>query len=258
MRREARGRVLRVLVVSDLHYDRRVYRGVDESRAWDWLLEIVDYHRPGLLVGLGDWGEAVSEEEFYRLLRRVRVWTVYGNHDRLDVLARMCNVLAGGYEPVLMGDGEVRVYGGLRFGAINGIVALRRRVRRGVPRKTPDEYVEVARRLRGRVDVLLMHDTPKLPLPEYEFMAEDERVKAVARAVEEAGLRLVLCGHLHTGKPYTVYRLPGGTLYVRVDSSQASRAYAIIDPGEGVVTVWVDRAEAERIPLPAAAAAGNG
>ena len=31
---------MKVLVISDLHYDKRVFRGVDESRAWEWLLSI--------------------------------------------------------------------------------------------------------------------------------------------------------------------------------------------------------------------------
>ena len=38
-----------------------------------WLLDIVDYYRPDLLISLGDWGEAIIEEEFYDLLKRVRV-----------------------------------------------------------------------------------------------------------------------------------------------------------------------------------------
>ncbi len=231
---------MKVLVVSDLHYDRRVYEGVDESRAWEWLLGVVDYHRPGLLVSLGDWGEAVNEEEFYGLLRRVRVWSIYGNHENMEVLRKMYNVLTDSYEPVLMGDGEVRVFGGLRFGAINGIVALRRRVRRGVPRKKPEEYVEVARKLRGRVDVLLLHDSPKLPLDEYKFIANDGRAQAVAIAVYEARPRLVLCGHLHIS-PYTIYRYEYGTLYVRVDSSQKHRTYLILHTDTMRLEIWRDQ-----------------
>lgn len=74
---------MRVMVISDLHYDKRVYEGVDESRAWEWLLGIVDYHRLDLLISLGDWGEAVNEGEFYELLRKMRVWSIYGNHENL-------------------------------------------------------------------------------------------------------------------------------------------------------------------------------
>ena len=48
------------MIVSDLHYDKRIYRGVYESKAWEWLLNIVNYHKPNLLISLGDWGEAVN------------------------------------------------------------------------------------------------------------------------------------------------------------------------------------------------------
>ena len=41
--------------------------------------------------------------------------------------------------------------------------------------------------------------------------------------------KLVLCGHLHTEKPYRLHRLPSGALYVRADSSQVSKAYAVIE-----------------------------
>ena len=90
------------------------------------MLSIVDYHKPDLLVSLGDWGEDISETKFYELLKKVRVWSIYGNHENLEVISRMYNVLDEVFEPVLMGDGEVREFAGLRFGAINGIVALRR------------------------------------------------------------------------------------------------------------------------------------
>ena len=228
------------MVISDLHYEKRVYRGVDESRAWEWLLSMVDYHRPDLLVSLGDWGEAVNEQEFYLLLRRVRVWSIYGNHENMGVLARMYNVLTDWYEPILLGDGEVREFGGLRFGGINGIIALRRRVRKGVPRKSPEEFVEIARSLRGRIDILLVHDSPKLPLEEYNFIADDERTRAVERAIHEATPRVVFCGHLHVS-PYTIYQYPSGTLYVRVDSSQNSKHYILLHPGDKTkLEIWRD------------------
>lgn len=240
---------MRAMVISDLHYDRKVYKGVDESRAWGWLLGIVDYHRPDLLISLGDWGGAVNPREFYELLRRVRVWSIYGNHDNLEVLGRMYNVLAGGYEPVLMRDGEVREFDGLRFGAINGIVALGRRMRRGVPRKRPEEFVEYGRRLRGKVDVLLLHDSPKLPLPEYSFIAEDGRAQAVGTAIYEARPEIVFCGHIHIDSPYTIHRLSYGTLYIRADSSQRHRCYALLDTHNLEVEIWRDTEKIYTIPI---------
>ena len=97
--------------------------------------------KPNLLISLGDWGEGINDVEFYELLRRVRVWSIYGNHEDLEVLRKMYNILVDKYEPVLISDGEVREFEGIKFGAINGIVALRRKKRKGVPRKRPEEFV---------------------------------------------------------------------------------------------------------------------
>jgi len=232
---------VKVMIISDLHYDKRIYKGVDESRAWSWLMSVVDYHRPDLLISLGDWGEAVNESDFGELLRRVRVWSIYGNHDILGVLGKMFNIVGGKLEPVLFEDGEVREIGGLRFGAINGIIALRRREKGGVPRKRPEEYIEIGKRLRDRVDVLLIHDSPKLPLKEYEFMRNDAATQAVEVAIYEAKPRIVLCGHIHIENPYTVYRYEYGTLYIRIDSSQRHRAYLVMHTGNGVkLEIWRD------------------
>ena len=230
---------MKVLVISDLHYEKAFHRGVDESRAWEWMLSVVDYHKPDLLISLGDWGYAVNPTEFYELLKRVRVWSIYGNHDNLEVLRSLYNVVTDRYEPILMGDGEIRELDGVRFGAINGIVALRRRERKGVPRKHPEEFVEVAKNLKGKADVLLLHDSPKLPLSDYERIADDARTRAVEVAVYEAKPKVVLCGHLHVS-PYTVYRLEYGILYVRVDSSQAHRHYLILHTNSMAIEVWKD------------------
>ena len=61
----------------------------------------------------------------------------------MDVLRKMYNVLTDRYEPV--GDGGMEEFASLRFEAINGIVALRRRERKGVPKKRPEEFVEIAK-----------------------------------------------------------------------------------------------------------------
>jgi len=83
---------LSILAICDLHYDRRIYRGFDEGRAWEWLLSIVDYHSPEYLLSCGDWGTAVNEAEFQMLLGRTIVLTIYGNHDDVEVLSKLYNV----------------------------------------------------------------------------------------------------------------------------------------------------------------------
>ncbi|MEM1610729.1 MAG: metallophosphoesterase [Sulfolobales archaeon] len=229
---------MKIMVISDLHYDKCVFQGVDESRAWEWLLDIVDYHRPDLLISLGDWGEAINEAEFYELLRRVRTWSIYGNHENLGVLRRMYNVVVNRFEPVLFEDGEVREFGNIRFGAINGIVALKKREKKGIPRKRPEEFINYGRMLRDKIDVLLLHDSPWLE--EYGGrIARDERTTAVAIAIYEARPKMVFCGHFHLS-PYTLHKFEYGTKYIRIDTSQKHRCYAILNPDSMNVEIWRD------------------
>jgi len=228
---------MKIMVISDLHYDRRIFKEIDESKAWSWLLSIVDFHKPRLLISLGDWGEGISEEEFYELLRKVRIWSLYGNHENMNVLKKMYNVPVNKCEPVLMRDGEIREFAGLRFGAINGIVALKRREKKGVPRKRPEEFISIAQNLKGKINVLLLHDSPWLPLPEYRGITRDVRTQTVGVAIYEVKPRLVLCGHLHVSA-YTIHKFEYGTLYVRVDSSQKHKCYAILYPESMEIEIW--------------------
>ena len=111
---------MKVMVISDLHYEKRVFRGIDESRAWEWLLGIVDYHKPDLLLSCSDWGSAINPGEFYELLRKVVVLTIYGNHENLEVLKSLHNVRCDKYLPVLIEDGRVYVFEGLKIAGISG------------------------------------------------------------------------------------------------------------------------------------------
>jgi len=46
-------------------------------------------------------------------------------------------------------------------------------------------------------------------------MSEDGRVRAVDTVIYEAIPKVVMCGHIHLEKPYTVYRYEYGTLYIK-------------------------------------------
>lgn len=132
---------MKVMVISDLHYDKRVYKGVDESRAWFWLMNIVDYHKPDLLLSCGDWGAGVNLEEFYELLKKTVVLTIYGNHENMDVLSKPYNVKTSEYLPVLMEDGKVYEFNNLKIAGINGIIAKKRRFKKGVPRRLTVNHI---------------------------------------------------------------------------------------------------------------------
>ncbi len=83
---------MRTLVISDLHYEKRTFRGMDKSKAWSWLMSIVDYHKPDLLLSCGDWGSAVTLVEFCTILEKTVVLTIYGNHENMPVLESLHNV----------------------------------------------------------------------------------------------------------------------------------------------------------------------
>ena len=231
---------MKFLVISDLHYDRRVFRGVDESVAWGWLLDIVGFHRPDVLLCCGDWGTAISIEEFGELLRCTLVLSIYGNHERMDVLGGLWNTREPGL-PVLMRDGEIYVLGGLRIAGVNGIVSPRDGVVGGVPRRTPEEFLRIASMLRGkRVDLLLMHETPCLPSL-FPFMQETINCRTAFRAAEIVRPRILVNGHMHSGG-YKTTILPWGTRYIYIDTSQQNRHYLTIQTRENqaIIQAWKD------------------
>ncbi len=242
---------MRVLAVSDVHYEFKVYRGVDESVAWRWLLEVVDRHAPDLLVSAGDWGEALGPRELEELLDRVVVLTIYGNHDPVDLLRDYRNKASS--LPVLLRDGIPVNYRGVVVAGINGITSMSGRPKRGVPRKRPEEYLLAARMLAGRrVDVLLMHEVPALR-GLYPRLRVGRGQVAALEAIRIVKPRVVVNGHLDWSC-HTVARLDWGggssTLYLRVDSSQLHKCYAIIDFERGVVEVLRDGELVEEAEIP--------
>ena len=108
-----------ILVMSDLHFERNWHKGEWEGEAFNWILSIVEKHKPEDLIILGDTGYGWLEEDWETLLEKVRVHAIYGNHDNYVVMASLRNVDRSKVWPR---SGEVRDIQGLRYGFINGIV----------------------------------------------------------------------------------------------------------------------------------------
>ena len=229
---------MRVLVISDLHYDHKIYKGIDERKAWSWLMGIIDYHKPDLLLSCGDWGTAITHEKFYNLLEKCPILTIYGNHENLSILKSLHNIKTDEHLAILMKDGEVYEFHGLRIAGINGVVSVRRKSRKGIPRKRPDEYLRVARALAGKgLDVLLMHEVPYLPSV-FDNIRDTVSSRVALEAVKIIRPRLVVNGHMHAG--FKHYDFGFNTRYVNIDSSQASRYYVIGVNGCKRIEVWKD------------------
>ena len=230
---------MRALVISDLHYDHKIYKGVDESRAWSWLMDIIDYHKPDLLLSCGDWGTAITYEKFYDLLEKCLVLTIYGNHENMSVLKSLYNVKTNGHLPILMEDGTIYEFDGLKIAGINGIISERRKSKKGIPRKRPEEYLKVANALAGKnIDILLIHEVPYLPSI-FDNVRDSVSSRVALEAIKIIRPKLVVNGHMHAGFRY--YEFGFNTRYVNIDSSQASRYYVMIRiNSKMIVEIWKD------------------
>jgi len=55
-------------MVSDVHYSRRPFHGLDQSKAFDWLYHIIEKENPDLLLSAGDFGDEASPALFKIIL----------------------------------------------------------------------------------------------------------------------------------------------------------------------------------------------
>ena len=205
---------MRILAVSDLHGDLGSVR------------DALARFRPDALVSCGDWGDAfeVDESVLGEIVARVPVATTFGNHDPVDVLARLRNTDG---TPILIGQGEVRTFAGLRVAAIGGIWAKSHRLPHYV---TDDDVAGFAARVMasGPVDVLLTHGCP---IGMADLTTTDRRggQRCFLDASREIAPRIHLCGHLHRAQErvlrdgriiMNVGATPGGTVVVIESESE--------------------------------------
>jgi Icc-related predicted phosphoesterase len=227
---------MKVIVVSDLHFEKGFHRGVWEGDSASWLLRLVEDLKPDALVGLGDHGHAWIPELWNELVSdTLKLNLIYGNHDNVELLKTVRNSDGG---RAWAKDGETRLIGGVRFGFINGIVAYdgEKRVKDGVPRQTPEDYLQAARQLEG-VDVLCTHEAPRAAA--YRGHVHNSLgTETVEKAVEIVNPSLLLCGHL--SGPYALGSL-GRSVVVRVDSSPSDQHYAMLNTDKRTVTIFHNR-----------------
>jgi Icc-related predicted phosphoesterase len=219
----------KIVVVSDIHYEQNTFHGIDESRAFDWLLYLLLELSPTDLIGLGDWGYAWTIQRWEEITSIVKVHTIFGNHDDLEVLNQIKNI---NNSRILTRDAEVRNINGFNFGFINGIVTEDGGIKKGNPRKTPDQYLAMAKKLPS-IDFLCTHESPLMPNPCDKPNGIGSMTAKMALDISRPIISL--SGHLHGA---VVFKQIGKTVAIRIDSSQAQRQYIVVETQNREIEIW--------------------
>ncbi len=215
---------MRLLVVSDLHGD------LDSAR------RACDRVGPELILSCGDWGdsEQVDEATFAVVLKVAPVYTTFGNHDPMDLLARLRNQ---DDTPVLLGQGVLREVRGLRLAAIGGIWAKSHAKPHYV---TDADVAEAAARIAasGPIDILITHACP-VGLADLTPTGKHGGQRCFLEANKTIMPRLHLCGHLHVAQERT---LKDGRRIINVGATpEGSIAVVEIDKEPGSLVVRLER-----------------
>ena len=180
---------MRILVVSDLHGD----------------LDSVDLVRerlgPEMVLSCGDWGdpEQVSESRMRKLLSEISVYSTFGNHDPLELLARLRN--ADG-SPLLIPSGTVMEFMGLRIGAIGGIWAKSHAEPHYVTDRDVGEFASQIARA-APVHILITHGCP-IGMADMTPSGRHGGQRCFLQAFQTIAPQLYLCGHLHIAQEHTL------------------------------------------------------
>ncbi len=222
---------MRFLLISDIHKTHSLYKGYDESVAVEWLLKIIDKTKPEVAVSAGDWDEGITVEDLRKIKSKVKLLTIYGNHENFSLIKNYA-----------MSNGKIFEINGLKIAGINGLIG-----EKDVKKMyftTPSEFMNAIHMIKksvAKLDVLITHQPPYLR-EIYPNMREDSYSRMVFEAVEDLKPRLLFNGHMKADC-YSYYQFPSGTKYLRVDSSQSCRCYGILDSGNNQVTVYEDKNE---------------
>ncbi len=207
------------MLVSDIH--KTIKPG--EYDAINWLIKIIDEVKPNALISAGDWGEYLTQDDLYAITSRVPLITVYGNHENFGLIKRYA-----------IGDGSIRRIYGLTLSGINGLISGSD----GEYTIGLSRFMRIIDRIRRKVDsldLLIMHQPLYLP-DQYPWMKNDEYSAAALDAVKLLKPRLLLNGHMTSGC-YNQAKYEWGS-YLRVDSSQRFKCYAILNTDDMSVRVF--------------------
>lgn len=219
----------KIVVISDIHYEQGNFHGIDESKAINWILNVLGKTSPTDLIGLGDWGYAWTSDDWEVITSLVKVHTIFGNHDNIAILS---NVKNADKSHILVRDAEVRNISGLKFGFINGIVTEGGGINKGIPHNKPDQYLAMAKKLKS-VDFLCTHESPLMPNPWTKPTGLGPMTAKMA--VEIASPIVSLSGHLHGT---ATFKQIGKIMAIRIDSSQAQRQFIIIEIQNREIEIW--------------------
>lgn len=215
---------IHILVVSDMHGD---LGSVDRARRT---------HRPDLILSCGDWGDAdqVSEPTLAGLLEAVPIYTTFGNHDPIEMLVRLRNRDGSA---VLLGQGEVQEFAGLRLAAIGGIWARSHAKPHYV---TDADVAAAAARIAraGPVDILLTHACP-IGVADLTPSGRHGGQRCFLDAFKVIAPRLYFCGHLHLAQEHI---LKDGRKVINVGAtSEGTIALVTFEPGKKVLDAKLER-----------------
>ncbi|MGC9157129.1 MAG: metallophosphoesterase family protein [Candidatus Micrarchaeia archaeon] len=225
-----------ILIVSDLHYERGAYKGVDESYAFKNFLKLVLRTKAENVIVLGDIGHAWTLGDFERLAATgAKFHFIYGNHDPVELLKQAKNKDGSS---MLMKDGEVVKIGTFAFAFING-VAGNTKLEKGMELKEVADFEKIAEKIRSQnCDnlVLCTHPGPRTtsliamtPRSQSFSFTIDAASEAVTRAVEILTPFISLSGHVKFTGLGTYTSNSNTTIVVKVQTSTLEGTYALID-----------------------------
>jgi predicted phosphodiesterase len=231
-----------ILIVSDLHFEHRIFHGVEEGGALEWLLKTSEKHKPSTVIMLGDSGYGFLEEDWNALTEKVHVKAIYGNHEYVDVLKWARNT---DKTRVHMKDGEMKMIEGLKFGFINGIVSDRKSSNREfVPRSTKADFNFAAKYLEN-IDVFCTHESPMFDELKGK-MHFNPGTLLLTDIIKQLNPKMSFSGHMHIKAGYLISHI-SNTLSFLVDSSGASRHYALIHTNSSTVDIYKDEELVESV-----------